>query len=65
MTSYESSPSPQTSPVEGEGDVAHMRAALELARQAAQAGEVPVGAVVVKAGEIIGRGFNEIGRAHV
>ena len=35
-----------------------MHAALELARQAAQAGEVPVGAVVVKNGEIIGRGCN-------
>ena len=40
-----------------------MRAALELARQAAQAGEVPVGAVVVKNGEIIGHGCNgPIGR---
>ena len=36
----------------------YMRAALELACQAEQAGEVPVGAVVVKDGEIIGRGFN-------
>ncbi len=36
----------------------YMQAALELARQAAQAGEVPVGAVVVKDGVIIGRGFN-------
>jgi len=35
-----------------------MRAALELARQAAQAGEVPVGAVVVKDGQIVGRGSN-------
>ena len=35
-----------------------MRAALELARQAGQSGEVPVGAVVVKDGEIIGRGSN-------
>ena len=35
-----------------------MRAAIELARQAEQAAEVPVGAVVVKDGEIIGRGFN-------
>ena len=35
-----------------------MRAALELARRAATAGEVPVGAIVVKGGEIIGRGFN-------
>lgn len=35
-----------------------MRAALELARLAQDAGEVPVGAVVVKDGEIIGRGYN-------
>ncbi len=42
----------------GEGDAAFMRAALTLAHQARAAGEVPVGAVVVKAGEIIGRGFN-------
>jgi tRNA(adenine34) deaminase len=35
-----------------------MRAALELARQAEQAGEVPVGAVVVKEGVIVGRGSN-------
>ena len=35
-----------------------MRLALELAAQAQRAGEVPVGAVVVKDGEIIGRGFN-------
>ncbi len=35
-----------------------MRMALELAAQAAAAGEVPVGAVVVRDGEVIGRGFN-------
>ncbi len=35
-----------------------MRAALELARQAEAAGEVPVGAVVVRDGMIIGRGYN-------
>jgi tRNA(adenine34) deaminase len=35
-----------------------MRSALEQARMAQDAGEVPVGAVVVKDGEIIGRGFN-------
>jgi tRNA(adenine34) deaminase len=40
-----------------------MRAALELARQAEMAGEVPVGAVVVKDGVIVGRGSNApIGR---
>lgn len=37
----------------------HMRAALALARQAASAGEVPVGAVVVKDGRIIGQGYNQ------
>ena len=36
-----------------------MRAALELARQAAAYGEVPVGAVLVRDGEIIGRGYNQ------
>lgn len=35
-----------------------MREALALARQAEALGEVPVGAVVVKEGAIIGRGFN-------
>jgi tRNA(adenine34) deaminase len=35
-----------------------MREALNLAREAALMGEVPVGAVVVKDGAIIGRGFN-------
>jgi tRNA(adenine34) deaminase len=35
-----------------------MAQALELAAQAANAGEVPVGAIVVKDGEVIGRGYN-------
>jgi tRNA(adenine34) deaminase len=35
-----------------------MSVALELARSAAAAGEVPVGAVIVAEGEIIGRGAN-------
>ena len=39
-------------------DTDYMHHALELAGQAQRAGEVPVGAVVVKDGEIIGRGFN-------
>jgi tRNA(adenine34) deaminase len=40
-------------------DEEFMREALRLARQAALAGEVPVGAVVVTAaGEIAGRGSN-------
>src|SRR5574337_337800 len=39
-------------------DEPFMREALALAQQAAEAGEVPVGAVVVKDGRIIGRGYN-------
>lgn len=35
-----------------------MRAALELARQSALEGEVPVGAVIVKDNEIVGTGRN-------
>jgi tRNA(adenine34) deaminase len=35
-----------------------MGAALELAREARERGEVPVGAVLVMDGEIVGRGFN-------
>lgn len=39
-------------------DLAYMKIALALAHEAAVAGEVPVGAVVVKDGVIIGRGSN-------
>lgn len=35
-----------------------MQSALALAREAAETGEVPVGAVLVKDGKIIGRGMN-------
>ncbi len=40
-------------------DEVFMREALALASQAQALGEVPVGAVVVKDGVIIGRGFNQ------
>ncbi len=45
-------------------DEQYMRLALALAREAADECEVPVGAVVVKDGEVIGRGRNrrEIGK---
>ena len=44
-------------------DIQYMQAALALAAEAALEGEVPVGAVVVKDGAIIGRGSNApIGR---
>lgn len=39
-------------------DEKFMRRALELAREAEAAGEVPVGAVIVRDGEIIAEGWN-------
>jgi len=40
-------------------DEFYMAKALQLAEQAGAAGEVPVGAIVVKDGEIVGKGFNQ------
>lgn len=40
------------------GDAFFMREAISLARAAECLGEVPVGAVIVLNGEIVGRGFN-------
>lgn len=40
-------------------DEAYMDVALEEARKALAAGEVPVGAIVVVDGRIVGRGFNQ------
>ena len=39
-------------------DIRFMNMALDLAREAAEEGEVPVGAVVVRNGEVIGTGRN-------
>jgi tRNA(adenine34) deaminase len=36
----------------------YMRAAIEEAQKAAAIGEVPIGAVIVRDGEIVGRGYN-------
>ncbi len=41
-----------------ERDVEYMRLALEEARQAEQAGEVPIGAVIVAGDRVIARGWN-------
>jgi len=50
---------------EGEGLDAHwMRTALALADEARRRGEVPVGAVVVADGRIVGRGFNAPVESH-
>jgi tRNA(adenine34) deaminase len=40
-------------------DEQFMRRALQLAEQAATVGEVPVGALVVANGEVIGEGYNQ------
>jgi len=45
-------------------DETFMREALLLAGKAAAAGEVPVGAVVVKDGEVVGRGHNQPVSSH-
>ncbi|HKQ61886.1 MAG TPA: tRNA adenosine(34) deaminase TadA [Candidatus Polarisedimenticolaceae bacterium] len=50
--------SPAVIDVWSEGDERFMREALDLAREAGRSGEVPVGAVVVRAGEALGRGRN-------
>jgi tRNA(adenine34) deaminase len=39
-------------------DERYMRRAIELARQAEAAGEVPVGAVLVRSGRVVAEGFN-------
>jgi tRNA(adenine34) deaminase len=41
-------------------DLDFMQAALDEARQAAEAGDVPIGAVVVREGAIIARGQNRV-----
>ncbi len=41
-----------------DSDATWMRRSIELARRAEQAGEVPVGALLIKDGEIIGTGWN-------
>ena len=51
--------SPATAP-----DARWMRRALELARRAAEQGEVPVGAVVVADGRCLGEGWNRPVRAN-
>lgn len=44
--------------IDRSNDQHYMREALALAAQGAAMGEVPVGAVLVQHGQIIGRGFN-------
>lgn len=46
-----------------EEDRLYMAAALDMARQALEAGEVPVGCVIVHAGQVIAQGRNETNAA--
>src|SRR5438132_5854764 len=46
--------------IESPGDENFMREALRHAQKANEAGEVPVGAVIVQAGKIIARAFNQV-----
>jgi tRNA(adenine34) deaminase len=43
-----------------ESDESFMREALRQARKAYEADEVPIGAVVVRAGKVIGRAYNQV-----
>jgi tRNA(adenine34) deaminase len=52
------------SPEQAQLDAQFMSRALELARMAEAAGEVPVGAVVVKNGSVVGEGWNQPIRSH-
>lgn len=47
-----------------QSDEFFMRQALRLANRAAAAGEVPVGAVIVRSGEIIARAWNQVETLH-
>jgi tRNA(adenine34) deaminase len=51
--------SPET-PAVAESDKAWMRHALDLAHRAREEGEVPVGAVIVKDGQMLGKGWNRV-----
>lgn len=55
---HDLSPEPSSASLLNPHEV-YMRRALEQARRAFDAGEVPVGAVVVKDGRIIGEAFNQ------
>lgn len=47
-----------TTNTENNNDIFYMKRAIELAKKAAEIGEVPIGAVIVKNGEIIAEAYN-------
>ncbi len=50
--------------VQGKKDMAYMQEALELAGQAAEGGDVPIGCVIVHEDQVIGRGYNRRNQDH-
>ncbi len=58
----ENSPGPSPGPliIDPAVDAHFMNEALRLARRAERADEVPIGAVIVRKGEIIGRAWNQV-----
>ncbi|USD61056.1 tRNA adenosine(34) deaminase TadA [Vibrio sp. SCSIO 43140] len=64
MTDKPTSPATTTEHVFSEQDYAFMQRAMELASHAEQEGEVPVGAVLVKDGEVVAEGWNQSIGAH-
>jgi tRNA(adenine34) deaminase len=49
---------------EEQSDADYMREALRLAEKARKADEVPIGCVIVRAGNIIGRAYNQVELLH-
>ena len=45
-------------------DLKYMEQALELARRAAEGGDVPIGCVIVHGGQVIGTGYNRRNQDH-
>lgn len=64
MTDKPIQPAISTSTEFSEQDNAFMRRAMELASQAETEGEVPVGALLVKDGEVVAEGWNQSIGAH-
>ncbi len=58
MQNKEDPVSEEVDPIQNKEDIHYMRAALTQARKAMKLGEVPIGAVIVYEGRIIGRGYN-------
>ncbi len=59
MSDVKLEPSAVSSPEFSAEDVHWMQRAIELAGQGQALGEVPVGAVIVKDGDLLGEGFNQ------